>query len=52
MEGVVVTRYGHAYPTRRITVLEAAHPVPDAASEAAAADHPGACAGTSGRTTW
>lgn len=36
MEGVVVTRYGHAYPTRHITVLQAAHPVPDAASEAAA----------------
>ena len=36
MTGVVVTRYGHSCPTRRITVLEAAHPVPDAASEAAA----------------
>ncbi len=35
-EGVVVTRYGHAAPTRRIRVLEAAHPVPDANSEAAA----------------
>jgi hydroxypyruvate reductase len=35
-EGVVVTRYGHAAPTRKIRVLEAAHPVPDAASEAAA----------------
>ena len=34
LEGVVVTRYGHAVPTRRIAVLEAAHPVPDAASEA------------------
>ncbi len=34
--GVVVTRYGHAVPTKRITVLEAAHPVPDAAGEAAA----------------
>ncbi|WP_062114726.1 glycerate kinase type-2 family protein [Aureimonas sp. AU40] len=34
--GVVVTRYGHRAPTRRIEVLEAAHPVPDAASEAAA----------------
>ncbi|MFO7546120.1 MAG: glycerate kinase [Trueperaceae bacterium] len=28
-EGVVVTRYGHAVPTERITVLEAGHPVPD-----------------------
>jgi glycerate 2-kinase len=36
LEGVVVTRYGHAVPTRRIKVLEAAHPVPDAASEAGA----------------
>lgn len=31
LEGVVVTRYGHAVPCRRIRVLEAAHPVPDAA---------------------
>jgi glycerate 2-kinase len=35
-EGVVVTRYGHAVPTKKIRVLQAAHPVPDAASEAAA----------------
>jgi hydroxypyruvate reductase len=35
-EGVVVTRYGHAVPTRKIRVLQAAHPVPDAASETAA----------------
>jgi len=35
-EGVVVTRYGHVAPTRRIRVLEAAHPVPDENSEAAA----------------
>ncbi|WP_148360645.1 DUF4147 domain-containing protein, partial [Acidisphaera rubrifaciens] len=31
LEGVVVTRYGHAVPTRRIRVIEASHPVPDAA---------------------
>jgi hydroxypyruvate reductase len=36
LEGAVVTRYGHAVPTQRIKILEAAHPVPDAASEAAA----------------
>jgi hydroxypyruvate reductase len=36
LAGVVVTRYGHAAPTRRIKVMEAAHPVPDAASEAGA----------------
>ncbi len=37
VEGVVVTRYGHAVPTRRIEVIEAAHPVPDEASERGAA---------------
>ena len=35
LTGVVVTRYGHAVPTDRIEVLEASHPVPDEASEAA-----------------
>jgi len=30
LSGVVITRYGHAVPTRQIQVLEAAHPVPDA----------------------
>jgi hydroxypyruvate reductase len=33
LEGTVVTRYGHAVPTNRIEVIEAAHPVPDANSE-------------------
>jgi len=33
LEGTVVTRYGHATPTRHIEVIEASHPVPDAASE-------------------
>ncbi len=37
LEGVVVTRYGHAVPTRRIEVIEAAHPVPDEASARGAA---------------
>jgi glycerate 2-kinase len=36
IEGVVVTRYGHKIPTQKIEVLEAAHPVPNAASESAA----------------
>ncbi len=36
MAGIVVTRYGHNAPTRRIEVMEAAHPVPDANSEAGA----------------
>ncbi|MBT4044515.1 MAG: glycerate kinase [Rhodospirillaceae bacterium] len=35
--GLVVTRYGHAVPTRKIEVVQAAHPVPDAAGAAAAA---------------
>jgi glycerate 2-kinase len=35
LEGVVVTRYGYGCPTRHIRVLEAAHPVPDAAGLAA-----------------
>ncbi|MFJ1292266.1 glycerate kinase [Paracoccus yeei] len=34
--GVVVTRYGHAVPTRSIEVIEAAHPVPDQAGAEAA----------------
>lgn len=36
LSGVVVTREGHRVPTRRIEVLEARHPVPDARSEAGA----------------
>lgn len=32
VRGVVVARYGHVVPTRTIRVLEASHPVPDAAS--------------------
>jgi hydroxypyruvate reductase len=36
LSGVVVTRYGFGAPTDRIEVLEASHPVPDAAGEAAA----------------
>ncbi len=35
--GVVVTRYGHRAPTRHVEVVEASHPVPDAAGERAAA---------------
>ncbi|HVW92827.1 MAG TPA: glycerate kinase [Devosia sp.] len=37
LQGLVVTRYGYAAPTSRIEVLEASHPVPDVAGEAAAA---------------
>ena len=38
LEGLVVTRYGHAVACRTIGVVEAAHPVPDAAGRRAAAD--------------
>ena len=31
LQGLVVTRYGHHVATQRIEVIEAAHPVPDAA---------------------
>jgi len=34
--GLVVTRYGHAVPCQRIEIVEAAHPVPDAAGREAA----------------
>ncbi len=37
LEGLVVTRYDHAVPCEHIEIVEAAHPVPDAAGEAAAA---------------
>jgi glycerate 2-kinase len=30
LAGLVVTRYGHAVPCRRIEIVVAAHPVPDA----------------------
>ncbi|MCX7377014.1 MAG: glycerate kinase [Alphaproteobacteria bacterium] len=33
LSGVVVTRYGHSVPTRRMRVIEASHPVPDTNSE-------------------
>ncbi|MBU6498330.1 MAG: glycerate kinase [Rhodospirillales bacterium] len=36
LAGLVVTRYGHAVPTRRIEVMQSSHPVPDANSELAA----------------
>lgn len=36
-EGFVVVKYGHEVPLRRITLAQAAHPVPDAAGVAAAA---------------
>lgn len=36
-EGLVITRYGYARPTQGIEIVEAAHPVPDAAGQAATA---------------
>ena len=36
LEGLVVTRYGYRVPTTRLEVVEAAHPVPDAAGRDAA----------------
>src|SRR4249920_2845999 len=36
LSGLVVTRYGYAVPCERIEIVEASHPVPDAAGEAAA----------------
>jgi hydroxypyruvate reductase len=37
LTGLVVTRYDHGVPCQRIEVVEAAHPVPDAAGQQAAA---------------
>ena len=36
-EGLVITRYGYARPCQGIEIVEAAHPVPDAAGLAATA---------------
>ncbi|HSO06258.1 MAG TPA: glycerate kinase [Pelomicrobium sp.] len=36
LSGLVITRYGHGLPTRRVRVVEAGHPVPDESGEAAA----------------
>ncbi|MEL6424344.1 MAG: DUF4147 domain-containing protein, partial [Pseudomonadota bacterium] len=37
LEGLVVTRYDHAVPCERIEIVEASHPVPDAAGAETAA---------------
>lgn len=36
LSGLVVTRYQHSLPTRRIEIVEASHPLPDGRGEAAA----------------
>jgi hydroxypyruvate reductase len=38
LEGIAITRYGHGLPVERIRIVEAGHPVPDEAGEAAAAE--------------
>ncbi|HEX9396173.1 MAG TPA: glycerate kinase [Burkholderiales bacterium] len=38
LDGIAITRYGHGLPTKHIRVVEAGHPVPDAAGEKAAAE--------------
>jgi hydroxypyruvate reductase len=45
LEGVVLTRYGHARPCERIEIVEAAHPVPDEAGRAGAERVLGAVSG-------
>ncbi|MFH0916436.1 MAG: glycerate kinase [bacterium] len=37
LSGLVVTRYGHGLPCRRVEVIEAGHPFPDSAGAGAAA---------------
>ncbi len=36
LNGVVLTRYGHGLPLKRITLIEAGHPIPDEQGEQAA----------------
>lgn len=38
LNGIVLTRYGHGLPLKRIKVVEAGHPVPDARGKQAARD--------------
>ncbi len=52
LEGTVVTRYGHAVPTRRIEVIEASHPVPDDNSERGATATAGTRSGTDQGRHW
>ena len=50
LEGLVITRYGHGLLTNRLKVIEAGHPVPDEAGEAAAKEILRAVAQLSRRT--
>jgi hydroxypyruvate reductase len=47
LDGLIVTRYGHGTPCRRIEIVEAAHPVPDARGREAAIRIAGKVAGLS-----
>src|SRR5258706_10650101 len=48
LSGMVVTRYGYGVPTKKIEVIEAAHPVPDEAGRSAAERMLGMVRGLSG----
>lgn len=50
-EGLVITRYGYARACRGIEIVEAAHPVPDAAGQAATARMLTLCAGLGAEDT-
>ena len=52
LEGLVVTRYGHAVPCERIEIVEAAHPVPDEAGVTRRPAHPRTGPGPDAPTTW
>ncbi len=38
LDGIVITRHGHAVPTSRIKIVEAGHPIPSEEGQAAAVD--------------
>lgn len=38
VEGLIITRDGHSYPTKQVKVVEAAHPVPDERGQKAVAE--------------
>ena len=39
-KGLVITRYGYGRPCKGIEIVEASHPVPDVAGQAAGGDEP------------
>ncbi len=48
LEGLIITRYGHGVAVRSIEIVEAAHPVPDAAGQKAATRIAGMVEGLTG----